>query len=162
MSKAAEKICEVLGKVIHSTNPAEIDGGNFMRVRVIMDISLPWCRGCVIALANGEKIWVSFKYERLPNICYWCGCFDHDDKDCGLWLESGGSLTKEKKQWSSNLRATPIVPSRGSIISVLGFYSTKGNHSSKHCQSGTRAASNATYTAVENGLRNEGSLDCEQ
>ena len=96
--KVAKKIYEVLVKVIHSTNPAETDGGNFLRVRVIMDISSPLCRGRVIALASGEKIWVSFKYERLPNICYWCGCFNHDDKDCGLWLESGGSLTEEKKQ----------------------------------------------------------------
>ena len=160
--KAAKKICEVLGKVIHSTDPVEIDGGNFMRVRVIMDISFPLCRSRVIALANGEKIWLSFKYERLPNICYWCGCFDHDDKDCGLWLESGGSLTEEKKQLSSNLCATPFVPSRRSVISVPGFYNTKGNHSSKHCQSGTKAAFDATYTAVENGSKNEGSLDCEQ
>ena len=82
--KAVEKICKVLGKVIHSIDPYETDGVNFMKVRVIMDISLPLCRGLVIALANGEKIWVSFKYECLPNICYWCGCFDHDDKDCGL------------------------------------------------------------------------------
>ena len=82
--KAVEKIWKVLGKVIHSIDPYETDGGNFMKVRVIMDISLPLCRGLVIALANGEKIWVSFKYECLPNICYWCGCFDSDDKDCGL------------------------------------------------------------------------------
>ena len=82
--KVVEKICKVLGKVIHSIDPYETDGGNFMKVRVIMDISLPLCRGLVIALANGEKIWVSFKYECLPNIWYWCGCFDHDDKDCGL------------------------------------------------------------------------------
>ena len=59
--KAVEKICIVLGKVIHSIDPYETDGGNFMKVRVIMDISLPLCRGLVIALANGEKIWVSFK-----------------------------------------------------------------------------------------------------
>ena len=133
-----------------------------MRVRVIMDISLPLCRGRVIALVNGEKIWVSFKYKHLPNICYWCGSFNHDDKDCGLWLESGGNLTEEKKQWSSNLRAAPFVPSRWSVISVPGFYSAKGNHSSKHCQSGAKAISDATYTAVENNSRNEGSLDCEQ
>ena len=34
-----------------------------------------------MTLENGNKVWVSFKYERLPNICYWCSCLDHDDKD---------------------------------------------------------------------------------
>ena len=31
--KAAEKICEVVGQVIHSNDPAETEGGNFMRDR---------------------------------------------------------------------------------------------------------------------------------
>ncbi|CAK9178742.1 unnamed protein product [Ilex paraguariensis] len=25
---------------------------------------------------------VFFKYERLPNICYHCGCFGHGEKEC--------------------------------------------------------------------------------
>ena len=44
--KAAEKICEVVGQVIHSNDPAEMEGGNFMRIRVEMDISfvvVEWC-----------------------------------------------------------------------------------------------------------------------
>ena len=49
--------------------------------KVTLDVSLPLCRGCVVTLENGNKVWVSFKYERLPNICYWCSCLDHDDKD---------------------------------------------------------------------------------
>ena len=39
--KAAEKICEVVGQVIHSNDPTETEGNNFMRIRVEMDISLP-------------------------------------------------------------------------------------------------------------------------
>ena len=80
--KAAEKICEVLGTVIPTDNPAEAEGGNFIRVRVAMDITCPLCRGRLVTLRGDKQIWISFKYERLPNICYWCGCFDHDDKDC--------------------------------------------------------------------------------
>jgi len=41
--KAMEKICYVLGNIIHSTDSVEIDGGNFMRVRVKMNVSLPLC-----------------------------------------------------------------------------------------------------------------------
>ena len=42
-----------------------------------MDISLPLCRGQVLSIMDDEEHWVTFKYERLPNICYWCGCLDH-------------------------------------------------------------------------------------
>lgn len=32
--KVAEKICDVVGQVIHSTDPAETESGNFMMIRV--------------------------------------------------------------------------------------------------------------------------------
>ncbi|XP_075633559.1 uncharacterized protein LOC142606030 [Castanea sativa] len=43
--KAVEKICEVLGKVTPTANPNESEGGNFIRVRVSMDVTGPLCRG---------------------------------------------------------------------------------------------------------------------
>jgi hypothetical protein len=41
-----------------------------MRIRVKIDISKPLCRGRKAMLASGKEIWISFKYERLPNLCY--------------------------------------------------------------------------------------------
>ncbi|XP_065620188.1 uncharacterized protein LOC136063558 [Quercus suber] len=43
--KAAEKIYEVVGQAVHSNNLAETEWGNFMRIQVEMDISIPLCRG---------------------------------------------------------------------------------------------------------------------
>ena len=43
--KAAEKICEVLRKVIPTVNPNEAKGGNFIWVCVSMDVTGPLCRG---------------------------------------------------------------------------------------------------------------------
>ena len=91
--RAAEKIYEVLGRVIPTANPRESEGGNFIRVRVSMDVTGPLCRGRLVSIGQEKQVWISFKYERLLNICYWCGCFDHDDKDCEIWLNSEGSLT---------------------------------------------------------------------
>lgn len=85
-----------MGTIIQPANPNECDGGSFIRIRVALNISLPLCRGRLITLFdNDEAQWVSFKYERLPNVCYWCECLTHLDKDCDKWIESEGSLSKE-------------------------------------------------------------------
>ena len=122
--KAAEKICEVVGQVIHSDNPAETEGGNFMRLRIGLDVTLPLCRGRVVSLEKGKKTWITFKYERLPNICYWCGRLDHNDRDCEIWLESEGSLAESQKQFGPSLRAPSFSLVRRSVVVVPGFYTT--------------------------------------
>lgn len=129
--KAAEKICDVLGKVVHFVNPAKTEGGHFMRIRVSLDVTLPLCRSRIITVKNNKKIWVTFKYERLPNVCYWCGRLYHDDRYCDLWLESEGSLTEDHKQFGPSLCASPFVWSRRSVISVPRFYKSKQASSSK-------------------------------
>ena len=60
----------------------ELEDSNFQRYRVEVDISKPLYRGRKITLNNGNDWWVSFKYERLPNICYWCGELTHSDREC--------------------------------------------------------------------------------
>ena len=81
-----------LVRSITQTRTRREGGGSFMRVRVTLNVYQPLCRGHAIKLEEGSKVWVNFKYERLPNICYWCGCFDHSDKDCDLWIQSKGTL----------------------------------------------------------------------
>ena len=102
-----------------------------MRVRVTLDINLPLCRGRVITLAEGGKSWVAFKYERLPNLCYWCGRLDHDDKNCDLWIQSKGTLKTENQQFGSYLRATPYTSAGKDVIFVPGYYENKSRRSSQ-------------------------------
>ena len=91
----AERLCKVIGTVNKGTSEEEIEGDNFMQVRVTLDISKPLCRGRVISLDSGKEIWVPFKYERLPSLCFWCGSLMHDDRDCVRWVESEGKLPPE-------------------------------------------------------------------
>ena len=78
----AKQIRQPLGPILRPNEASEFDGGSFIRVRVLLDISQPLGRGRLITLEDGKNHWVSFKYERLPNLCYWCGCLTHDDRDC--------------------------------------------------------------------------------
>ena len=90
--RVAEEICVVVGFVDRTTSTDEMERGNFMHVRVSIDISLLLCRGRVLSLEDGSDVWVKFKYERLPNICYWCGCLNHSDRDCEVWINSDGTF----------------------------------------------------------------------
>ena len=118
----AEVICESIGVVDRSTEASECEGGTYVRVQVSLDIYQPLCRGQVMKVEGGEKVWVNFRYERLPNICYWCGCFDHSDKDCNIWIESKGSLQISSQQFGSWLRANQTGPSKKNVVRVSGFY----------------------------------------
>lgn len=101
--KVALKISEVIGVVSCPKEFKEMDGGNFLRLKVSLDLTLPFCHGRLISLKNGKQIWISFKYEQLPNLCYWCGRLTHDDKDCKFWIDSEGTLKLEDRQFSPRL-----------------------------------------------------------
>ena len=123
--KVAEKICGMIGIVHEPAEGTIMEGDGFIRVRVTIDMSQPLSRGRVISLESGKELWVSFKYERLSNLCYWCGSLMHDDKDCDLWIASEGTLPLESQQFGAWIRAPPFVQSRRTTISVPGYYDRK-------------------------------------
>ena len=77
---------ESLGQVTPCENPNEMVGGDFLRVHVEIDVSKPLYQGRRVVLDNNEETWISFKYEKLTNFCYWCGLISHNGKDCDIWL----------------------------------------------------------------------------
>uniref|UniRef100_A0A2N9IQD1 CCHC-type domain-containing protein n=1 Tax=Fagus sylvatica TaxID=28930 RepID=A0A2N9IQD1_FAGSY len=98
----------------------ECGGENCMRVRVRMEVNRPLCRGRLVNLDEGKQGWVAFRYERLPNFCYWCGCLDHVEKDCDIGLQQRHSSTKEEFQYGAWLRATSDCPPRKTVVIVPG------------------------------------------
>lgn len=95
--EAAVEIGETIGPVTVSRDTNEMKGGTFMHVRVAIDISRPLCRGRKVMFEEESKSWLSFQYERLPNICFTCGILSHDNKDCKLWLSNKGTLLVESQ-----------------------------------------------------------------
>ena len=87
---------ETLGEVSTEKVEKEMVGGDFVRVKVKIDVSKPLCRGRRVVLDKDIETWVSFKYEKLTNFCYWCGTVSHDEKECEKWLAGKGSNTQAK------------------------------------------------------------------
>lgn len=125
-TEVVEKICENIREVVQSIGAKTEEGSSFIRVRVKINISLPLFRGSVITLESGEKSWVSFKYERLPNFCLWCGKLVHGDRDCPLWIKSKGTLKVEQREFNVLFKAPPYRPSNQEVIFVPSFYDKSG------------------------------------
>ena len=63
--------------------------------------------------------------DRIPNLCYWCGCLSHVDRDCELWIDSKGQLKKEGQAYGPWIRAPPFVKGSKPVIKVPGFYKAR-------------------------------------
>ena len=113
------EICKIIGEVQSGfTEWGSQDGSSFMHIRVRVDTSKPLCQGCKICLEDGTVSWVRFKYERLPNLCYWCGLMTHSDKDCDLWVQSRGNLIETDQQFGGWLRTSASLPKKSLVIKV--------------------------------------------
>ena len=91
-----------------------------MRVRVELDITKPLSRGRRVRFGPDSDGWVSFRYERLPVFCYWCGRLTHDAKECDIWLRSKGTLRTQQQPFGAWLRAAQTSISRQKVVSVAG------------------------------------------
>ena len=116
---------EAIGKMIGSViQVADIEddgaGGEFLRVRVAVDITKPLPRCCKLRAAGKHLGWVGIRYERLPNFCYWCGRVSHSERDCEIWLRGKGSLKREEQQYGEWLRADQVRQSRKSVAVIPG------------------------------------------
>ncbi|XVF29957.1 hypothetical protein REPUB_Repub16aG0015800 [Reevesia pubescens] len=61
-------------------------------------------RGVCLTVRDGVRVVVLFKYERLPNICFVCGCLNHHESDCATAFSmkrSDGAITKDYGPWLS-------------------------------------------------------------
>uniref|UniRef100_A0A0A9A291 CCHC-type domain-containing protein n=1 Tax=Arundo donax TaxID=35708 RepID=A0A0A9A291_ARUDO len=142
-----QKLGSWIGKVVKVE--ADEDGwgwGEFLRIKVQLDISKPLIRGLWIRLdeeieCNGLRSIRHFfivKYEKLPNFCYICGKIGHIEEECERKLEKG-----EKRQYGAFLLASPYRRQKGSGSLAAPNYhdfSSQSEHSGiKSSQSGEKS-----------------------
>ena len=76
----------------------QADQAKYMRVRTKLPLDKPLRRGGYLMSMEGEKLWVTFKYERLPTVCYICGRLAHDDRHC-MVMETGQATGHQYGDW---------------------------------------------------------------
>ncbi|KAJ4847846.1 hypothetical protein Tsubulata_000170 [Turnera subulata] len=78
---------------------------NFMRVRILLDLSKPLRKELAISIAQGESFHVLFKYENLPNFYFIYGRLGHTIKDCTFESDEDEDDGETQYQFSDDLRA---------------------------------------------------------
>uniref|UniRef100_A0A803QSC7 CCHC-type domain-containing protein n=1 Tax=Cannabis sativa TaxID=3483 RepID=A0A803QSC7_CANSA len=107
----------------------------FFTFKVWCDINIPLCAGFLFS-SEGRKVWLPFRYDCLPFMCFKCGFVGHDTRICaepitmiedgmgnrtpgyGAWLkvEEGKGIFASPIQRPPPQRTPPIPP---------GFYEKK-------------------------------------
>ncbi|XP_042958084.1 uncharacterized protein At4g02000-like [Carya illinoinensis] len=73
----------VLGEVLEvDLDKGEMEWGEYMRVRVLINISKPLLRQKRMIVEEGVSCWVRFSYERLPDLSFHCEILGHTLKEC--------------------------------------------------------------------------------
>jgi len=59
----------------------EVGWGEYLRVRIVLDLTKRLARGRMLHLEN-KSFWIPFKYEKIPKFYYNCGVIKHDKMGC--------------------------------------------------------------------------------
>jgi hypothetical protein len=112
-----------IGESLGTVEEVDVTGdgmgwGRCLRIRVYLDLTRPLDKGRALHI-NGKSVWVSFKYEKLPQFCYTCGRIVHGPNSCkggASFRLNGGAPVK---QWGAWLRADDLrYRSNSSLMGV--------------------------------------------
>lgn len=130
--------------------------GALMRIRVLVDVRQPLKRSKKIKKQGVEAITSMFKYERLDNFCYLCGCLGHMEGFCAQLFNLGfddgsrglGPRLKAEVRRDSNSPRSKWLRKKGQskwsgptgrVTGAYGnFGGSVGNNQGLHGKVGTR------------------------
>lgn len=69
-----------------------------------LDVQQPLRRGIFVSTSNQGRVWVLFKYERLLNFCFGCGCMGHCLKECSFVFASVKEQSKNELPYTLALK----------------------------------------------------------
>ena len=90
--------------------------GKCLQVQMRIDATKRLVRGKKITIDGGERWWVNFKYERLPNFCYRCNLLNHALTNYIEGQEHNSSVEVSFLQYGAWLRGELVRRGRKEII----------------------------------------------
>lgn len=125
--QTGQRLGNAMGKVVKVDVPeGGVAWGPYLRVWLCLDFTKPIPRGRLVTFQSSGQLWVSFKYERLPWLCFFCGLLGHSERDCVASLRSrcqGATISKQYGPW---LRAAE--PSQRRRPAMQGHGAVSGGH----------------------------------
>ncbi|CAA0833295.1 Unknown protein, partial [Striga hermonthica] len=79
-------------------------GGKFLRLLVSLDPNEPIPR-CTKVRLGDDVVTIGFRYEKLKNLCHYCGCIGHLDKGCSKKVKDIKACTVKEGQYGDWLKA---------------------------------------------------------
>lgn len=76
----------------------------FLRIKVAINVNKPLKSQMRVKKSGGEWSWITFKYERLPTFCFYCGIIGHSEKFCEALFDDVDNDGTRK--YDASLRAT--------------------------------------------------------
>ncbi|RYR13556.1 hypothetical protein Ahy_B04g070486 [Arachis hypogaea] len=84
------------------------DQTRFLKATVTVNIHKPLLKGENLGSKEDGLIWVDFRYERLPNFCYYCGVIGHEENNCASAVEDQEKGTNRSKNMGPWLKADSL------------------------------------------------------
>ncbi|XP_071933169.1 uncharacterized protein [Coffea arabica] len=86
--ESVKVIGECLGSFVDVDTDADgLPWGKYIRIRVSLDIT-QLLRRMMLISHGGEELRLLLQYERILNICFYCGRFGHGDRECEYCLSN--------------------------------------------------------------------------
>uniref|UniRef100_A0A803LAB8 Reverse transcriptase zinc-binding domain-containing protein n=1 Tax=Chenopodium quinoa TaxID=63459 RepID=A0A803LAB8_CHEQI len=105
--KTMTEIGDFLGCFLEADDSDPLGWGEFLRIKVMIDIAKPLRRGLFLATGPSSSKWVALKYERLDEFCFFCGRLDHTEMGCSFKDEAKEVNADIVYQYGPWLRASP-------------------------------------------------------
>ncbi|KAL9689957.1 hypothetical protein QQ045_010350 [Rhodiola kirilowii] len=103
-SNTPRELADLAGKVIkddkHDDNK-DAARRKWDRFRVEVEVDKPIFHGVFLAEDDREPVWIEYKYERLPMLCFKCGRLTHESNKC----EFESEYQPNKRRFGKWLRA---------------------------------------------------------
>ncbi|XP_042988622.1 uncharacterized protein LOC122316137 [Carya illinoinensis] len=104
--KVGKNIGELVGEVLEIVVDEEgVGWGPYLPVKTSINITKPLTRG-VMSSFNGNRVWIPFRYERLPSFYFSCGIIKHGKERCEMLVLIRSMHGKEETQYEAWLRAS--------------------------------------------------------